>query len=236
VKEGFVMENIENNKNQIQETSNNSTALDKKITLEELNQQYLQEQLKQGKTVSEIATDFAKAKTTNEIINNEDGEYDKLHKELAEEQKETLKEGFKQDKLKSQTDTLTAKQKKAEAFYIANRPILEFDFGNLVKKEKNKNNNEEEKPPKKYEDRSYGIPLMVLMLCLFVIPYCGVSLLLAVFNGINAIFEAISTFGKIAKTIVLSLCFMAIVLLVVYCALMGIDTLFGTNIIKGIGL
>lgn len=206
----------------------------KKTSLDDLNEEYLKNQVQQGKSVSEIATDFAKAKTTSEIIKNENGEYNKLHKEFAKEQKDTLREGFKQDKLKSQTRTLTEKQKKAEAFYIAFRPVLEFDFGNLIKKDKPKDI-VEEKPPKKYEDRSYGISLMILMLCLFVVPYCMVSFLLAIFNGLNAIFEAISTFGKIAKTIVLSLFIIAISLLVVYCALMGIDALFGTNIIKGIG-
>lgn len=198
--------------------------------LEELNEQYLQKQVEQGKSISEIATDFAKAKATTAIIKNEHGQYDNLHKEFLAEQKETLKEGFKQDRIESQTKTLTEKQKKAQAFYISFRPILEFDFGNLIRKKDDKED-KEGKPPKRYEDRSYGIPLMVLMLCLFVVPYCVVSVLLAIFNGINAMFEAISTFGKIAKSIVLSVFVIAIIVGIVFCALLGIDALFGTSII-----
>lgn len=217
------------------EEKNNTSALDKKLNLEDLNQQYLHEQVKQGKSVSEIATDFAKAQTTSEIIKNEDGKYTKLHEEFAEEQKQTIREGFKQDKIKKQTETLTEKQKQAEAFYMAYRPILEFDFSHLIKKDKNKNSIEE-KPQKTYADRSYGIPLMVLMLFLFTPLFCIISFILAVFNGINAIFEAVSTFGKIAKTIVLSICIIGIALLVVYTALLGIDALFGTTIVSSIKL
>lgn len=202
-------------------------------TLDDLQERFLQKQVDDGKSLSEITTDYAKAKTTSEIIKNEHGEYDKLHKEFAEEQKETLREGFKQDKIKSQTATLTEKQKKAEAFYISFRPILEFNFDNLIKK---KDNGKEQVVQKRYEDRSYGIPLMVLMLFLFVVPYCVVSLVLAVFNGVNAVFEQISTFGKIAKSIVLSITIIAISILVVYFALLGIDALFGTDIIGAIGL
>lgn len=209
----------------------------KKTSLEELNEEYLKKQVASGKTISEIGVDFAKAKITSEIINNENGEFDNLHKDFAKEQTEAIKEGFKQDKIKSQTQTLTEKQKQAEAFYISFRPILEFDFGNLVRKEETKkDNSKEEKPPKTYEDRSYGIPLMVIMLSLLLLPYCFVTIILSVFNGINAVFMAISTFTKIAKVIVLSLFIIAIVLLVVYFAMMGIDALFGTNILNSIGL
>lgn len=228
------MEDIKNDKLENERANTALSTLNREITLEDLNQQYLQEQVKQGKSVSEIATDFAKAKTTSEIIKNENGKYAKLHKAFAEKQEQTIREGFKQDKIKNQTLTLTEKQKRAEAFYIAYRPILEFDFSHLIKKDKAKNNDEEKL--KKYEDRSYGIPLMVLMLCLFTFPFCIISIVLAIFNGINALFEAIATFGKIAKTIVLSICFIAITLLVVYCILLGIDALFGTNILSAVNL
>lgn len=227
---------IEEKVNAIKQVENNEnvpTIPSENVTLENLNSKYLNKQVEEGKTVSEIASDFAKARITSELINNEDGEYNKLHKELAEEQKETLKESFKQDKFEQQSKTLTEKQKKAEAFYTSFRPILEFDFSPLIhKKEKDK----DEKPPKTYKDRSYGIPLMVLMLILFVVPYCVFSIVLALFNGLNAITEAIATFSKIAKGIAISIFIIAVAILVVYCALLGIDYAFGTNILSSIGL
>lgn len=195
-----------------------------------LQNDYLKRQVDEGKSISEIATDFLKAKSTSDIIKNEDGKYDHLHNELAKEQKETLKESFKQDRVKQEAETLTAKQQKAEAFYVSFRPILEFDFSHLIHKPK------VDCEPKTYKDRSYGIPLMVLMLTLFVVPYCGVSIILALLNGINAIFEAIATFGKVARTIATSIFILILLALVIYCAMHGIDYLFGTNLISNIKL
>lgn len=195
------------------------------IDLSSLQAQYLKKQVEEGKSIADITSDFAKAKVTSDIMRNDSGEYDKLHKELAEEEKGTLKESFKQDRVRKQTETLNEKQKKAEAFYISFRPILEFDFSPLIHKKDN------DKEPKSYKDRSYGIPLMVLMLILFVAPYCVFSIVLALFNGINAIFEAIATFGKVARTIALSVFVLVILVLIVYFAMLGIDALFGTNLI-----
>lgn len=209
----------------------NENLPSEKPKLEDLQGKYLYKQVESGKDVAEIAIDFAKTKVTSDIINDNSGKHDKLHEELAKEQKDTLKESFKGDKYKQQAKTIEEKQKKAEAFYVSFRPILEFDFSNLIKKEK-----KDDKIEKTYKDRSYGIPLMCLMLCLFVVPYCIVSLVLAIFNGINAVFEEISTFGKIAKTIVLSISFIAIACLVIYFCLLGIDYIFGTDILSNINL
>jgi hypothetical protein len=200
--------------------------------VESLQGEFLKKQVEEGKSLSDITSDFAKAKATSDIMKNENGEYDKLHKELASEQKETLKESFKQDKVIKQAETLSAKQKKAEAFYISFRPILEFDFSALIHKPLKKG--EEEREPKTYKDRSYGIPLMVLMLSLFVVPYCLFSIVLALCNGINAVFEAIATFGKVARVIATTLFIVVLMGLIIYCALLGIDALFGTTIIESI--
>jgi hypothetical protein len=97
---------------------------------------------------------------------------------------------------------------------------------------KNEKGEKVENAPKTYAERSYGIPLMVLMLFLFTIPYCIISSLLAVFNGVNAIFVAISTFSKTARVIVLSILIIAFALLLIYCAILGIDYIFGTNILS----
>ena len=87
-----------------------------------------------------------------------------------------------------------------------------------------------------YEDRSYGIPLMCLMLALLTVPYCFVTILLAVFNGINAVFDGIARFGKPALVICGSIVGIALMVLFVYCVLLGIDSLFGTSIIASVGV
>lgn len=201
--------------------------------LEDLQKKFLDKQIEVGKELTDITKDFAKAKVTSEIINDQTGQYNKFHKELAQEQKDTLKESFTQDKVKAQRETMTEKQRKAEAFYVSFRPILEFDFSNLIH---NKYGKDDVKPKeqKTYAERSYGIPLMCLMLFLFVVPYCTFSIVLALFNGVNAIFEGISTFGKVAKTIVTSLFVIFLVIALAYCAVLGIDSLFGTNILGSI--
>ena len=200
-------------------------------TFDSLQNDYFKQQVGQGKTISEMATDFVKAKTTSDIMKNENGQYDGLHNEFAKEQKETLKQSFVQDRVEQEAKTLTAKQQKAEAFYVSFRPILEFDFSHLIHKK-----DKSEKEQKTYKDRSYGIPLMVLMLALFVMPYCVVSIILALLNGINAICEAVATFSKSARIIVLSILFVITALLLVYCALLGIDKIFGTSIVSKLGI
>ena len=204
------------------------------INLKNLQNEYFKKQVEKGNSLTDISMDFAKANITNEIFSDESEDADKYKKELAKERKDTIKEGFKQDKVAQKTKTIEEKQKRAEAFYKSVRPILEFDFSNLIKKKQKKEDDNIESKPKTYEDRSYGIPLMCLMLFLLTVPYCIITIILAVFNGINAIFEAIATFSKIARYIALSIFIVALGVLVVYCSLMGIDALFGTHIINTI--
>ena len=213
------------------EKQENAIVEQKPTTFDNLQEQYLKKQVESGKDINEIATEFVKASATSQIMKNEDGKYDNLHNELVKEQKETIKESFKQDRVEQEAKTLSAKQVKAEAFYTSFRPILEFDFSHLIHKPI-----KVDSEPKTYKDRSYGIPLMVLMLTLFVLPYCGVSIILALLNGINAIFEAIATFGKVARTIATSIFILILLALVIYCAMHGIDYLFGTNLISSIKL
>jgi hypothetical protein len=203
----------------------------KPMKLEDLQENFLKKQVEGGKSLSDITTDFAKAKVTSDIINSDNEESEKFRKELAKEQKETLRQGFLKDKIGQQAETLTEKQKKAEAFYISFRPILEFDFSNLIHKKQ-----KEENEVKTYKDRSYGIPLMVIMLMLFTVPYCGFSIILAFFNGLNAIFEGINTFGKIARTIATTVFIIFLLVLAIYCILLGVDKVFGTQIITKIGI
>ena len=46
---------------------------------------------------------------------------------------------------------------------------------------------------------------MVIMLILLTIPYCLFVIVLSAFNGINAIFEALNQFGKIARGVCVTL-------------------------------
>jgi hypothetical protein len=198
------------------------------ISLKGLNNEFLKKQVEMGNSLQDITTDYAKSITIGQIFDDDSEEGQKYRKELADEQKDTLKESYKQDKVKEKTKTISEKQKKAEAFYKSFRPILEFDFDNLIKRKVNK---EDDKIKKTYDDRSYGISLMVLMLILLTIPYCFVTIFLAGLNGLNAILEEINTFGKIAKWIALSLLIIVFALLLIYGAILGIESIFGVTII-----
>lgn len=203
--------------------------------------------------IKEIANIAVTAKALDDSNPDNDEFLDKLKRaKQAELQQEFLSEQFKAEAKK-----YAAKQTKAEAFYTNFRPILEFDFSHLIPK--NKKNTlfkskpkverrgavqnaptepqEEDTAPKQqvtYKDRSYGIPLMVLMLCLLTLPYCIVSILLALANGVNAIFDGIARFGKPALIICGSIMCIIIMILVVYGALKGIDLLFDTNILNSV--
>ena len=195
------------------------------VDLGSLNKKFLEKQIEEGKDLTAISTDYAKAQATHSILNDDSEQAKKYRQELVEEQKQTLKESFVQDKVTQQKQTIDAKQKKAEAFYKSVRPILEFDFSNLIRDDKYLS-----RPQKNYEDRSYGIFLMVCMLVVLTVPYFLISFLLAIFNGINAVFCQIATFGKIAKIISLSILIIGLSALALYCALLGIESLFHVQI------
>lgn len=194
------------------------------VSFDDLQSKFLHKQVEDGKTLSEIATDFTKAQVTTDIINDKSEEGEVFRKDLANQQKSTIKESFKGDKIREKTKTLDEKKKNAEAFYNNVRPILEFDFSNLIHKKASDE-------PKTYHDRSYGIPLMVGMLIFLTIPYFTISIILALFNGVNAVLEEINTFGKIAKYVVLSIVLIALGIGIVYCGICGIEAIFGAHII-----
>lgn len=208
------------------------------FSLNALQEDFLKKQIAAGKSLSEITSDFAKSLITSDILQGDNPEAEKFRKELAEQQKDTLKEGFKKDNETAKSETIEEKQKKAEAFYKAFRPILEFDFDNLIKKKsiKNKNNKDdkkevEDKPVKAtYQDRSYGICLMVVMLILLTVPYCLVTISLALFNGLNALLEEINTFGRIARYIVLGVLGVIFTIIFVYALLRGVENVFNLQI------
>lgn len=227
-----------------------------KIDMEKLEAQHFAKRIENGESLHNITQDFAKAQSVRNVLTDESAESEKFRKDLAQETQEALKESFKQETIKERTKTIDEKQKKAEAFYNSVRPILEFDFSNLIKGTKKeeqerqakskeealqKDKQQEEKQVVKdtsyiyhtptYADRSYGIPLMVAMLLILTLPYFACSIILAIFNGINAVFEEVATFGRIAKILTRSILAIAIGLLIIYAALKGIDAVFGTHIL-----
>ncbi len=196
---------------------------------------------------------------TADALNEANGENEQFLKQIRHEKQEEIKESFKSERYKEQAKTLESKRKKAEEFYNNFRPILEFDFSPLIPKNsktvlfrkkvktdkrgnvlpnvdtyENTNIPNQSKDKPTYEDRSYGIPLMCLMLVLLTVPYCFVTILLAIFNGVNALFDGIARFGKPALIICGSGVGVTLMVLFVYFVLMGLDRLFGTNILSSV--
>ena len=198
------------------------------IDLQNIQKHFLKKQVDSGKTLNEITTDYAHASITNEIFSKEDEQSQKFKNKLKKEKQEELSESFKKEKIKSQSETIAERHKKAEALYTAFRPILEFDFSNLIKKKNDNNMQQTNKVD--YSDRAYGITMMSIMLVFLTIPYICITILLALFNGLNAIFEMINTFGKIAKGIGLTIFFIILGVLIIYIILLGIQIIFGVDL------
>lgn len=206
---------------------------------------------------NEGSKQIAHALATAAAMDSSDSTNEPFLSDIKKQKQDELKQSFLGEKFKEEAKKYAAKQKKAEAFYTNVRPILEFDFSPLIPKSaktklfkarprRDKRGNIlqdqcvedvktfEEKVDSKptYQDRSYGIPLMILMLCLLTIPYCAITIILAIGNGINAIFNGIARFGKPALIICGTLVGAVICILAVYCMLRGVDILFGTNILN----
>lgn len=206
---------------------------------------------------NEGSKQIAHALATAAAMDSSDSTNEPFLSDIKKQKQDELKQSFLGEKFKEEAKKYAAKQKKAEAFYTNVRPILEFDFSPLIPKSaktklfkarprRDKRGNIlqdqcvedvktfEEKVDSKptYQDRSYGIPLMILMLCLLTIPYCVITVILAIGNGINAIFNGIARFGKPALIICGTLVGAVICILAVYCMLRGVDILFGTNILN----
>lgn len=196
------------------------------IDINKLQSKYLSKQIEDGKMLHEVSQDLAKAQAIKTLLTDDSKDVQKYRQELLDEEKVALKESFKQDTAKEKKKTIEERQRKNEAFYKSVRPVLEFDFSNLIKDDKYIKTNGQ----KQYEDRSYGKTLMIFMLIFLTVPYFATSLLLALFNGINSIFCQVATFGKVSRSIVVTLLILFFVALVVYCVLLGIENIFGVPI------
>ena len=102
--------------------------------------------------------------------------------------KEEIKSSFKASKYQADADKENAKHRKAEAFYKSFRPVLEFDFSNITGKERGNK--------KTYDERSYGLSLMVFMVGLLALPYGLTILFLSLLTMVNTICEHVALFSK----------------------------------------
>lgn len=167
----------------------------------------------------------------------------KLNDQLIKNAADSLKSYTKANTYKDNQKKIERRTKRNEAFYKAFRPILEFDLSHLIGKKKKKIVEKDPTTRKKtiryediecqqktYEDRSYGMCLMIIMIALFIIPYSICNLVLAVFNGINALFECFNNFGRTAFWISTSIAGIAIIGLFIYVILLIIQAAFGVQI------
>lgn len=151
----------------------------------------------------------------------------------------TLGITYKDDQIK-----LEHRQQRNEAFYKAFRPVLEFDLSHLIGKKRRREvikdpatgrktvtyKDIEEDKPKSYQDRSYGLSLMMVMICLFIVPYCIANIILAVGRMINAMFECFAQFGRTAFLLCTSIAGISIIGIVLYIILLIVQSLFGVQI------
>ena len=169
---------------------------------------------------------------------------EKLRNSLQKEASKSLKSYMKGIKYKDEEKKIAHRQKRNEAFYKAFRPVLEFDLSHLIGKKRKRIVERDpqtrkktvryedlpEEPKKTYEDRSYGLCLMMTMLILFFVPYCLANILLALGRLINAMFECFNQFGRTAFWFCTSIAGMAIIGLVIYVILLIIEAAFGVKI------
>ena len=204
-------------------------------------------------TLNRIQKDFVEGKVDADegvkqlvnvltIVNATEDE--KLRNSLQKEASKSLKDYMRGLKYKDQEKKISHRQKRNEAFYKAFRPILEFDLSHLIGKKRKRIVEKDpqtrkktvryedipEEPKKTYDDRSYGLCLMITMLILFFVPYCVANVLLALGRLINAMFECFNQFGRTAFWFCTSIAGIAIVGLVLYVILLIIEAAFGVSI------
>jgi hypothetical protein len=220
--------------------------------------QIVAEKLRTGEMdANKAGKDLAHLAVTAEVMQATE-ENEEFRKKFREVKEDELISSAKESLAKQEADRLAAKQKKAEAFYVSYRPILEFDLdhllvrssGNRVKykkvynEEKGKmvkvpiteptteeNQPVETKPKHTYEERSYGIALMIMMLCVLTIPYFAATVVLACFNMVNYIFVAISKFSKPALYICSAIAGITLLGIFIYVVLLCIQGMFNVQII-----
>lgn len=206
-----------------------------------------------NQTLMQIQQDFAQGKVDadegiKQVVNVltivEATADDKLRKSLQKDASKSMKSYMKGIAYKDEERKLDHRQKRNEAFYKAFRPILEFDLSHLIGKKRKRIVEKDpqtrkktvryedvpDEPKKTYADRSYGLVLMMIMISLFIIPYCIANVVLALGRLINAMFECFNQFGRTAFWFCTSIAGMAIIGLVVYVLLLIVEAAFGIKI------
>ncbi len=116
-------------------------------------------------------------------------------------------------KLRAGTNRARAKERESgnrdnEAFYARFRPILEFDFGNIIGKPTTK-------PDAEIESKSYSKLFMVLTLIIAAVPWLACALVLYILKGVNAVVDLVRQFTKIAQGLVLSVAILGLIFAIV---------------------
>lgn len=242
-----ILDQYDENGRELVKTGQKKSYNDNMDALVNAGNKMIQQEYNSGKKdMGESIKDIAHLTMAGKALDDTDENNDKFIKQSVDLTQTAITKSLEATILQEEANKLRIKKQKAEAFYINFRPILEFDFSNLrkVKKvkiasgEKDSRGREgkniyeyKQEAPKTYEDRSYGIPLMVLMLCLLTVPYCLVTIVLSIFNAINEIFMQIANYGKSALIICSSLAGVTIIGLVVYVVLLVVQNVFGITII-----
>lgn len=206
-----------------------------------------------NKTLDKIQEDFLSGKVdadegTKQLVNvmsiinaTED---DKLRKSLQKKAARSMEAYMEGIKYKDESLKIEHRQRRNEVFYKAFRPILEFDLSHLIGKKRKRIVERDpqtrkktvryedipEEAKKTYEDRSYGLTLMLIMIALFCIPYCVANILLAVGRLINSLFECFNQFGRTAFWLCTSIAGITIVGLFLYVLLLILQAAFGVKI------
>ena len=178
------------------------------------------ERVKSGEvSFSDASKEMAHAAVTAKVFEPENK---KFIKNVSAEKESEIKQDFKGKRILAEAEKLKAKATKAEAFYMNWRPVLEFDFSNLLKSKEAKQT--------EYTERAYGITLMVLMLILLTPVYCLITAILSIINGFNAVCERIGETVKIARWITLGVLFTGVAIGAVFFIVYIAQSYFNINI------
>lgn len=201
-------------------------------------------QIQQDFSTGKIDADEGMKQMVNAIAIVEATSDPKVKKDLIKNAGKSVRSFTKSITYKDEEKKISRRQQRNEAFYKAFRPILEFDLSHLIGKKKKRKVEKDpatgkktvtyeevtEQPKMEYKDRSYGMVLMLIMITLFVIPYCVANVILAIGRLVNSMFECFAQFGRTAFFICTSIGGIAIIGIVLYVLMLVVQSLFGVQI------
>jgi len=160
---------------------------------------------------------------TAEAINPSNEDNKEFLEDLKKQRQQIIKGSAKTDKYRQDAKKTLAKQTRNEAFYKAFRPILEFDFSNITGIAR--------KDEKDYNDRSYGLSMMILMLAIFTPFYIVIAITLMLCKSIDVIGTYILSFSKTTSRICGWAFVVGLVVLTGYVIVTWLESRFGLSII-----